>query len=672
MPKQQWEEDAKNRFLQFLSATANETWAVLDEDVVVDATTNRNFDYRLGLGERRIALELFRLVKDEAELARGKVWSEVVHSLEHELSARSVKGYLLTTPSYFNVPKVKREAFVKQLADRVQAVIAASPDADELSFDGFALKRIEGLERIACSSFGEGGAINPAGIALTALEEKLPNKNDQLAVNGHERVILVVNWAYVVDPGDVVEAATQIDFARFPNVDKIFFEFTPANIQLIFNRSVFAAYDATSSIPSADLEPLYVQSLGFRLARKERKAFDLVKKLAEERGTLLWLPTNSRVEVVRYGTEFAKAGDWENAIWIIRKFKDDPDPSVENAGDHASRCQYHEQIARGESVSFIVTVRGHLCWLLQVLVTANKPDFYQEIFGIIEEYALSPNLYIRQQATVPLIELAKRRFSDLMEPSLRDRIRALSLRMARENSSYPAILEGVANVVARMPDLSSTEAEEILSIFLNKPTREAPQLLSFLLISYAVFRERDKRFGTFNAINLATLLMQQLIYGTPAIRSSILWRIYGILAQQPSEAKALLPYVAAFSSGAYDRNAFFHFYKVAAEHVRNYPDVLAPALKEAFLRERDHIKSNRDNRIWDFDHQPWTALRNLHDLGRDADFLDCIEIVLDYASEIFNFPPEGLNDLLGQIASDRARNLREHIHCRYCSSGDKH
>ncbi len=43
--------------------------------------------------------------------------------------ARSVKGYLLTTRSYFNVPKVKREAFVKQLADRVQAVIAASPGA---------------------------------------------------------------------------------------------------------------------------------------------------------------------------------------------------------------------------------------------------------------------------------------------------------------------------------------------------------------------------------------------------------------------------------------------------------------------------------------------------------------------------------------------------------------
>ncbi len=49
-----------------------------------------------------------------------------------------------------------------------------------------------------------------------------------------------------------MEAATQIDFASFPNVDKIFFECSPGNIQLIFNRSVFAGYDPGSSVLSAD------------------------------------------------------------------------------------------------------------------------------------------------------------------------------------------------------------------------------------------------------------------------------------------------------------------------------------------------------------------------------------------------------------------------------------
>ena len=666
MAKQQWEEDAKDRFLQFLSASTSEKWAVLDEDVVVHPATNRNFDYRLGLGERRMALELFRLVKDEAELARERVWSEVVHALERELAERSVKGYLLTTPSYFNVPKVKREQFAKQLADRVQEVIAASPEADELNFDGFALKRIEGLERIACSSFGEGGAVNPAGIALAALEDKLPHKNDQLAVKDHDRIVLVVNWtAFLVDPGDVVEAATQIDFARFPNIDRMFFEFTPGDIRLVFDRSVFAAYDKKSSVPG-DLEPLYVQSLGFRMARHEPKAFQLIRKITEERGAALWIPANSRIEVVRYGRELAQSGDWDNAAWIVRTFEDDPDPS-DNLTDPVGNCNYHNQIAHGETVNFIVTVRGHLCWLLQLIVAANKRDLYQHTLDIVERYALGPNLYIRQQATIPLIEFAKRRFTDLMDSSLADRIRALTLRMVRENAEYPAVLEGVANVVARTPDLTSSEAEEVLSIFLKKPDREAPQLLAFLLIYYAVFRERDNRFGTFDATNLGGLLMEQVVQGKPAIRSSILWRIHGILAERPAEVKSLLSYVAAFSAGSYDRNAFFHFYKILADCISDYPDVLVPALKEAFCRERDYVNSNGHEIIWSFDRQPWTVLRKLLDSGREEDFLDCIEIVLNYGSRIYNFPPEGLSMVVGQMASGRAKKLLEHARllCAY-------
>jgi hypothetical protein len=116
MAKQKWEHDAKERLLQFLRDNVGEAWTVLREDVVVDASTNRNFDYELGLNERRIALELFRLVADEDELARWRVWGEVVHALEAELARRSLRGYLLTTPSYFIVPRVKRDSFVRQLA----------------------------------------------------------------------------------------------------------------------------------------------------------------------------------------------------------------------------------------------------------------------------------------------------------------------------------------------------------------------------------------------------------------------------------------------------------------------------------------------------------------------------------------------------------------------------
>jgi predicted DNA-binding transcriptional regulator len=80
---------------------------------------------------RRIALELFRLVNDEAELARDKVWSEVVHLLERELAKRSLKGYVLNTPYYFKVSRVKREEFAKDLADKIEKLLKDNPGADE-------------------------------------------------------------------------------------------------------------------------------------------------------------------------------------------------------------------------------------------------------------------------------------------------------------------------------------------------------------------------------------------------------------------------------------------------------------------------------------------------------------------------------------------------------------
>ncbi len=52
---------------------------------MVDVSSNRNFDYELGLGDARMALELFRLVDDGEELAQNKVWGEVVNALEAEL-----------------------------------------------------------------------------------------------------------------------------------------------------------------------------------------------------------------------------------------------------------------------------------------------------------------------------------------------------------------------------------------------------------------------------------------------------------------------------------------------------------------------------------------------------------------------------------------------------------
>jgi hypothetical protein len=669
MAKQQWEEEAKNRFLQFLSNKYTEVWTVLHEDVVVDPASNRNFDYELGLGERRMALELFRLANDEEELARDKVWSEVVHALERELARRSLSGYLLNTPSYFNVPRVKRDDFVKELADRIEKLLANNPGADELTFEGFSLKKIEGMDRVGCATIGPGGAINPTGIALAALAEKLPNKNLQLAVDAHERVIVVVNWAYLVDTDDVVEAASQIDFGQFSNIDKAFFEVKPGDFQLFFDRALFAAFEAGEAVPSADLEPLYTRWLAFRLARKERRAFDLVKKLAAERNGISWLPSLSRIEVVRYGTDFAKASDWDNVLWIVRNFKNDPDPSTENAADDPDgKLNSHRSIERGECVRFIVTVRGHLCWLLYEIVSSNRFDLYEEVFGVVENYALGPNLYIRQQATIPLSALMARRNRTspdgqlFMQTTFGAKIRALMLTMVQENADYPCVLEWVAKVLAETFDLNAAEAENAFNVLLKNPTDDTAHSLCDSLIFNAIFRERHKdKLGAFDAGRLSHLLKSQIVGGAPIMRVTLLWLMSRILDKQPGELNMLLPYICLLSSGDYERSAFFHFYRVVAEHMNDCPTLLGPALSQAFHREREYFESNKQESIWDFDRQRLVALKRLIASGRVGDFLDCAETVLDYRQRIFNFPADDIRGLLQQTQSQRAQSLQSRL-----------
>lgn len=661
MVKQQWEEEAVERFLHFLQETLGEAWNVLDRDVVVDPSTNRNFDYRLAFHERRMALELFRLVDDEEELAQSRVWSEIVNALERELARRCAKGYLLTTPSYFMVPKVKRSAFVRNLADKIEELIAAEPVSDEIKFEEFSLKRIEGLNTIACSAFGRGGAVNPPGIALAALHQMLPKKNDQLAIDEHERVLLVVNWAHLVDNNDALDAVSAIDFRRFLNVDKIFFEVTRGGCKQIFDRRIFDDFERGSAVTTGYLEPLFVQWLEQRLARKARDAFDITKKMIIERGGVLWLPSHRRIDMVRYGMDFVERGDWDNVKWIFETFKRDPDPSIENE-EHDPRGQFnlHTITKNGESVRFIQTVRGYLSWLLLAIVKAHRTELFEEVFSTVEQYALGDHLYVRRQVMVPLSELTKHRRSNdaMMTQSLKDRIRALALRVVKDNANYPAVLEGVANVLASLHDLNPLEAEEALNILIERPTNESVGLLSHMLIYYAEYRKREEaNLGPFDSTRLAQLLKRQLLGGLATLRSSILWQIAGILKNKSDEAGVLLPYLAIFGLGAYDRNGYFHFFAIAAEYAKSYPDLLGPALRNGFNCECAYLRSHEGLMIWDFDRQRLTTLIHLAEAGRTDDFLDCLERVMRYRERIQNFPAELIIELLIPISSKRATTI---------------
>jgi hypothetical protein len=301
--KEQWEEEAKDHFIADLKAQGRGDWIVSDSDVVVDKQTNRNFDYQLQCGTDFIALEIFRLVEKREEIIWSKSWSTIANSIAAELRTRGIKGYTIHAPNAFDVPRLKIPGFVSKITDRLEVALKQNPQTDPITVDGFEIKRIDDFPDVSLFTTGPGGAINPTGIAHDLIAEKLPTKNKQLNIANHERVVLIVNWAGLVDRSNMIEACSLIDFSQFENIDMVYFG-VPHNgrVHLVYDRRIYAAFQPDGEPPER-IEPLFISWLANHLYRKDVQAYRLVRGITERQKSLSWLPVLSREQLVAHRNE---------------------------------------------------------------------------------------------------------------------------------------------------------------------------------------------------------------------------------------------------------------------------------------------------------------------------------------------------------------------------------
>lgn len=238
MTKKDWEYAAKDRFLSYLRRANGEEWEVLGEDCPAEGSCPRDFDFRLGLGERRMALELFRLTDSGASLAAQYTWIEIVTLIEKEFESRGIVDLSMSTPPYFSVPKAQRARFVKATCDELEPYVRGLGDGEEVKVKGFCIAKIQGLGTNMSSRCYGFGTFNPVGKAYGPLCRLLPEKNAQLEVVGHDRVVLIVSWAHIITTGDLLEALKDIDLEPLRNIDRIYFEPAMDQIDLVFDRTV--------------------------------------------------------------------------------------------------------------------------------------------------------------------------------------------------------------------------------------------------------------------------------------------------------------------------------------------------------------------------------------------------------------------------------------------------
>jgi len=276
----------------------------------------------------------------------------------------------------------------------------------------------------------------------------------------------------------------------------------------------------------------------------------------------------SKVELLWAAADLAKEGYVHEVIKIARHYQFDPDPSLDD--------ECNKDVIKGEEYRAIVSVRGTLCWLLQNIVATLETSYYGEILDMLEgtesdtndrkklRLATGENLYVRQQATIPLDLLVANMLATKNKDGTpfnfgeenRIRTEALAFRMLKENKNYPRVLEYLANVFSRIRNLDEAKAEHVLNTFFYK-SRGAlnPDYLvehvAALAIYYAEFRETAGLSGNFNSGWFKSFLKQLIRDSSPRLNGSFIWLFWKTLKDDISVFPKFKVYIPLFFEPPY-------------------------------------------------------------------------------------------------------------------------
>jgi transcriptional regulator with XRE-family HTH domain len=591
--KESFEEDVKDRFLSYLTRERGTAWLTTDANVVVEDETKHDFDYELtplDNNSRRIALEIFRLVDDEDEIATTRFHGQIWKVLKNELDDRGVKDFSIQTPARFTLPKARIGEYCKRIASIIESIVKQNPSIEEFEVESFKGTKYDGLNTVVFVSHGGPGFVNPGLSAEDAFALKLRDKERQLPHGEYERVLLAVNWIMFVGATDAISALATMNLDFMEKTDRVYIEASPGNFALVYDRSVRMALDHGDDPPTdKNLAGLYHSWLENRLG-KDPRAFRVIRDISARMGNVNWIPNGyMRERIVWEAVELVKQGQIEDGLWVARQFKQDPDPQLCNRPDDPEgKSNLHEIVKRGGKTG-ISSVRGSACWLLQRLVQPDKPELFPQILAMVEELARDENLYVRQESTVPLAELARRRMlkskngSYLMDEESRRRTRNLAFEMLHVNAEYHAILERLGAVLEQLTDLNELEARDVLNGLSTRLESGVRSVFSRLLIYFAIYRqEQFTESGAFDSREFKSWLIEAIREGPEILRTSLAWQLY-----QMGDFEKLKEFILQIPEAPYAKRPFFYFFTIINSLPLDLRGELNILTKKAIQKEKD-------------------------------------------------------------------------------------
>lgn len=274
----------------------------------------------------------------------------------------------------------------------------------------------------------------------------------------------------------------------------------------------------------------------------------------------------TKMDVIWAAAELAKEKKIHEAMKIARFYQLDADPAVDGTD------KFDKEVRAGEDARIITSVRGTLSWLLQHIVASLETAYYSEILDMLEgrsddnaekkklRLATGENLYVRQQATIPLeilvanMNAVKNADGTPFDFGVENRRRTetLAFKMLRENRDHPRVLEYLAAVFNRMRLLKEGPAQEVLEkFFYNSKGELNPVYLTEhaapLAIYFAEFRELAN--DGFNNYWFKSFLKKLIREADDHLRSTITWHFWKTLKEDIKFYSKLQDYIPLLFEG---------------------------------------------------------------------------------------------------------------------------
>jgi hypothetical protein len=320
MARRNQEGSVINRFAAHLAEASGRVWKSSPEEM----PTGRNARYYdcefTSPGCTPIAAdicELFPIGSSPGEQAKR---AGVNDRLLSALGNLGVGGLMIETPPVQK--KHARPGWYRATAEKIREVLARQPlsaEAVKIEVDGCTVERIAGDSEASYCYHSQSSAVQPIDGAGHPLAILLKNKNEQLDVDGHKHYLIAVNAGWRARAVDVRDACAFINFHKYSNFDRIYFEESEARFHLVYDRKAWHSLEAGALPEDEEGRRLVVSWIEVRLSGCWPGALETALQICCERHSADWLTESGRELLEMEAHRFLQCCEWETPrnLWEV-------------------------------------------------------------------------------------------------------------------------------------------------------------------------------------------------------------------------------------------------------------------------------------------------------------------------------------------------------------------